>query len=92
MVSLLCVVVSCGRTGDTSLLCVVLVAYVATVASGSLVLPVRMRDMVAGDVPSRLAISRVESPAMLSVMASATSLSRDSLAGVGSAFFMVLVL
>lgn len=42
------------------------------------VLPVRMREMVAADELSRLAISRVDSPAMCSDMASAASRSRSA--------------
>ena len=42
------------------------------------VLPVRMREMVAADELSRLAISRVDSPARCSVMASAASRSRSA--------------
>lgn len=53
-------------------------AYVDTVVSGSLVLPVMMRDIVAGDELSRLAISRVDRPAMCSVMASEASCSRSA--------------
>lgn len=56
------------------MLCVVVVVVVELLCELSGLLSMRL--MVAGDVPSRLAISRQERPAMLSVMASAESCCR----------------
>ena len=54
------------------------VGVMMVVVVGMGVLPVRMREMVAAEELSRLAISRVVRPAMCSVMASAASFSRSA--------------
>ena len=54
------------------------VGVMMVVVVGIGVLPVSMRDMVAADELSRLAISRVVRPAMCSVIASAASFSRSA--------------
>lgn len=54
------------------------VGVMMVVVVGMGVLPVRMREIVAGEELSRLAISLVDRPAMCSVMASAASRSRSA--------------